>query len=131
MASDWVTYTDTSISSSNNESYVLVKTKVFYDTPIVTTLTVQASVDGRKDIQASFSTEVVINPQQRKQSQSIKIVSAPVMSIESLSEKGLLRLAFKEPIMTYESPQDDFFKTPLQFLAIEVIKNPQSQVKDL
>jgi hypothetical protein len=68
MASDWVTYSDTSISSSNNESYVLVKTKVFYDTPIVTTLTVQASVDGRKDIQASFSTEVVINPQQRKQS---------------------------------------------------------------
>ena len=53
------------------------------------------------------------------------------MSIESLSEKGLLRLAFKEPIMTYESPQDDFFKTPLQFLGIEVIKNPQSKVKDL
>jgi len=38
--SDWMTYTETSISSLNNESYVLVKTKVFYDTPILTTLTV-------------------------------------------------------------------------------------------
>lgn len=124
MASDWVTYTQTSIQSSNSESYVVVKTNVFYDSPIITTLTVQASVEGRKDIQASFLTEVVITPQQRKQSKEIKAVKPPVMSIKSFNEEGLLTIEFNEPIMTQEGQKDDFSKNPLHFLSIEVIKNP-------
>ena len=130
MASDWVTYTQTSIQSSNSESYVVVKTNVFYDYPIITTLTVQASVEGRKDIQASFLTEVVITPQQRKQSKEIKAVKPPVMSIKSFNEEGLLKIEFNEPIMTQEGQKDDFSKNPLQFLSIEVIKNPKSQIID-
>ena len=130
MASDWVTYTQTSIQSSNSESFVVVKTNVFYDYPIITTLTVQASVEGRKDIQASFLTEVVITPQQRKQSKEIKAVKPPVMSIKSFNEEGLLKIEFNEPIMTQEGQKDDFSKNPLQFLSIEVIKNPKSQIID-
>jgi hypothetical protein len=40
-----------------------VKTKAFYGDPIVTTLTVIASVEGRSDLKASFEIKVTILPQ--------------------------------------------------------------------
>lgn len=48
------------------------------------------------------------------------------MSIKSFNEEGLLKIEFNEPIMTQEGQKDDFSKNPLQFLSIEVIKNPKS-----
>jgi hypothetical protein len=66
MASDWVTYTDASIANTNSQPSVQIRTKTFYDSPIMTTLIVEASIEGRKDINGRFSTEVTILPQERK-----------------------------------------------------------------
>ena len=53
------------------------------------------------------------------------------MSIESVSESGLLTLAFTEPLIIYDLPQDDFMLTPQQFLSFEVVKHPNSAYTEL
>ena len=54
----------------------------------------------------------------------------PVFRILSLSSSSLLKLVFSTPIVVRNKPTDDFMMHPLNYISIEVIKNPLSSYID-
>jgi len=122
LESDWLRYTESSVSNSDNQNYFVVSSSSIGGEPFIATVLVTAKAQSSS---ASFVVNVTIKPSSKQTTKS-KSTIVPVLRLKEIHMTGLVVIEVNTPIMIYDDPNDAFMQFPERFLKFKVIKNSQS-----
>lgn len=125
--SEWLQFTQNSISNENETNFFSVNSKTILDKNVIAGVTVTAEAEDKK---AEFSITVTILPGQNQTQKEKEPVKPPVVKLIEISESSLVTLYWSSPIIVYDKPIDTFMKTPEKFLKFSILKNPKSSYWD-
>lgn len=122
LESEWLRYTQSSVSNSNNQNYFVISSSSITGEPFNGTVLVTAKAQS---ISASFVVKVTIKPTSKPTSIT-KSTTVPVLRLKEIQMSGLVVIEVNTPIMIYDNPNDAFMQFPDRFLKFKVLKNSQS-----